>query len=563
MAEISWQNVNAPSNDAVFRGMALASAGLDRASAGFEGAGKTLTDANQANMDQADAAKTAAIKSIMSGVSTPEQLAEARGQIAGLAGGMFNQDKAGGIYDSLVPAMTNNAGNTVKTQGSNQTQSLANINDPVAQQKAKYDVEQYDATAAENQRIALLNDKIATVFKANDVFNLDHYLGNRINNANIIAKTTDTKAGIDAVQSSKLDPIIQSTTNMKDLTGATEAAHRAETRQKQSAEYQKQDDITADNLLRGEMNKNVVDFWKTGPQQPLAEIGGLEGTMQLGAAKTKADYAEATNKRTVAENAPEEAAQKTYSVLSDRASQYAKEQKTLKETRFNQDSMGSVYKNAETPVDNIADLSNTFAEAKYQASKELNMDLTHVSQEAMNEIALRGNLDPNWLMSTSVDSYKEMIKDYVRNRGGAAEMENYLSTEKSSEEKTAAAETTAQLYEINHLPEQVKVKQDVKTDAQKEKFRQSILPIVQDAEDPDITGTPYRDAPKDSKPVSETVSNRGSSSPRRGEDTTLDFIMKPVSNRGSSVPASAEAPKRASTPIEIFNETIRQAAAKR
>ena len=531
MAEISWQNVNAPSNEAVFRGMALASAGLDRAAAGFEGAGKTLTDANQANMNQQDDARKLAVKSILANTKSVAEVDAQMGNIQSILGGMNDKGSAATMMGSI-------SGDTAKqfdfrdkgiTAGT--AAHVGQIGIPEKIQTAENNAALYESIQAPNQNTALLNAGVKSKIGVNDAFNANFYLPQTLQNTDETLRTEQDKKNRAVAAERILVPITQKTQLDQDHLKAVEAQNASNYRVRQSPDYQKQSDIAADILLRGEMNKNVVDFWKTGPQQALAEIGGLEGTMQLGAAKTKADSAEVLNRETIAVNAPVEAALKTHGVLADRASQYAKEQKTLKETRFNQDSMGSVYKNASTPVENIADLSNTFAEAKYQAGKDLKMDLSHISQEAMNEIALRGNLDPNWLMSTSVDSYKEMIKDYVNNRGGADEMDSYLSTEKSYEEKTAAAETAAQFYEINHLPEQFKVKQDVKTDARKEAYRQSILPLVQDAEDPEITGTPYRDAPKDSKPVSETL--------------------------------APQSPKRVPTPIEIFNEKIRQTVAKR
>jgi hypothetical protein len=71
MAEITWQNVNAPSNADVFRGMALAAAGLDTATNTFKAAGDTFAKANQNAMDQSDAAKLLQAKAALAQAKTP------------------------------------------------------------------------------------------------------------------------------------------------------------------------------------------------------------------------------------------------------------------------------------------------------------------------------------------------------------------------------------------------------------------------------------------------------------------------------------------------------------
>jgi hypothetical protein len=360
MAEISWQNVNAPSNADVFRGMALASQGLDRAGASFDSAGKTFTDANQTSMNQQDDVRTAAIKSIMSGVSTPEQLAVARGQIDGLTAGMFNQDKVGGIYDSLIPAMKYNAASAVATQGSNQTENEAAVTNPInlagvikqAGIDAKYLPTKYDQIDKETSNnlsksgtivqavtdtLPVTNRTIHTVANNGAVLGqgeadiISRGLMDNLINKGLVSQNGLRQGFIDgSVTSDALGRVEQNVIPLQKIE-STKYSTGLQTQQDAAEAGKDLEDYkhsilpeslsiardAAKNILNAGIGRNRIDAYNADPLTIDSNIGGLKASAGLGGAETKqhtkealvgADNANSTNQlaRAAAINAKKE-----------------------------------------------------------------------------------------------------------------------------------------------------------------------------------------------------------------------------------------------------------------
>lgn len=104
---ITWQNINAPSNDGAIRGLALAGQGI---TAAFDRLGNVVTDqqnANQMAADRVDEGNVLALKEALAGARTPQEVAALQGRLDQMRSGLSNKGRTAvlGAEDARTAAV--------------------------------------------------------------------------------------------------------------------------------------------------------------------------------------------------------------------------------------------------------------------------------------------------------------------------------------------------------------------------------------------------------------------------------------------------------------------------
>lgn len=126
--QITWQNINAPSNDSAMRGFASAGDNFNRAFDSLGGILKGAEVAQQYRVDQADEAKVLAFKEAMSKARTPDEVATLQGQWDTMRSDMTNKGRTAvlGAEDARTAALqqqitTRNTFNDAQALNDNRT----------------------------------------------------------------------------------------------------------------------------------------------------------------------------------------------------------------------------------------------------------------------------------------------------------------------------------------------------------------------------------------------------------------------------------------------------------
>lgn len=147
MAQITWQNVNAPTNADVFKGMALAAANFNDGASSLSKLGDHLQTVNQDILDRADASKALQAKAALVSAQNPAEYRRALASTIALGSQMNDANKASTLVQNAAPINQSAIEAQNLAQGASQTMEINGITHPIKVNDAEDKVAVEEAVA--------------------------------------------------------------------------------------------------------------------------------------------------------------------------------------------------------------------------------------------------------------------------------------------------------------------------------------------------------------------------------------------------------------------------------
>ena len=526
MAEISWQNVNAPSNDAVFKGMLLASQGVTSAAESFKDMGTQLNKVNTDVMKQQDEAKSYAIKSLLAGTKNVGEVDAVMPKIQELSGSMNDKGSAGTLISSIMSDAQKQytARESALTSGFNADK--ATIEQPLEKQRLQGKTDVGFKNLSEELQTFGLN---AGTKSNEDLFKAKILTGLSDSNNQTWGDLEKSKSQIARAEAAAILGITPELANIGEKTVEL-----------QVPQAQQKYDI-ASNAATSDKTKALI----TGQE--------LEAT--AAAAKTNAEIAQSKDSYLQAIEAPELRADAVVQSAAERRGQTDVALATHRAAYASSDAVNKFLVDSQVAPEVAVDLANKYNIAVLALKKEnKDLDIDHLPLNELKTIIGASNLDPGtWLNKTSSSEIKEQLKKYLESDEGRKKISASLDTDARLATDNVRAALEYENTLVSRKPKLVAQEQEAVKNLETKAEEARLKKEAEIATEGGFYGELLKAPVKDIKDIS--TSRAG----QMQKDHVIQDLLAPTAQygRGAKKQDPVSVPQRALTPIEILNNAIR------